>query len=241
MLKELRDALKAEVALVAPIRAKIRATREWDRYNAWDEKRRGSGYRRTLHLALCYLRGTAYARVESKSCYSDERVPQPTRTYWQNNIAYCIAEVLTEYGCTPDNASLEAVQKDVCAWLNGGAVEVLRVEHTRVPKLYVVVRSDLPLGAQAVQAAHAMREFAAEHPEIEKEWHEKSNTLVMLSVRYETQLKHLLCITQQQGVAAAGFRESDMKNELTAICIGPDGFRLAEVRELPLALKEKAA
>lgn len=30
-------------------------------------------------------------------------------------------------------------------------------------KLYLVVRADLPPGPQAVQAAHAARQFAAEH------------------------------------------------------------------------------
>jgi hypothetical protein len=49
-------------------------------------------------------------------------------------------------------------------------------------KLFLVVRADLPAGAQAVQAAHAMRAFADEHREIEAHWFTSSNTLAFLAV-----------------------------------------------------------
>ena len=241
MYKELREALKAAVAAVKPIRERIRTTKEWERYEAWNEKRRGGGHRRVLHLTLCYLRGTLYKKVEPKTSYSDERVPQYTRTEWQNRLVRDIAEALVEYGCTPDGASLEDTQKNVKTWIGGGAVEVPLAIRPRLPKLYIVVRADLSPGAQAVQAAHAMREFAAEHSDIEHEWHEKSNTVVMLAIQYKQWLTNLLAEVQQLGIAVTSFREPDLKNELTAICIGPEGYWLPELKRLPLALKEKAA
>lgn len=236
MYKELKEALKAAVAAVKPIRERIRTTTDRERYDAWDDKRRGSGYRRTLHLALCYLRSTPYLKAEPKTCYAD-KVPAYVRDGWVR----AIADTLIEYGCVPEGSTPESVKQDVQTWMQGGAVEVPRTARPRLPKLYIVVRADLSAGAQAVQAAHAMREFAAEHPEIEKEWHEKSNTVVMLSVQYESWLKNLLHTVKYHGVAVTGFREPDLSNTLTAICVGPDGYRIQELRTLPLALKEKAA
>lgn len=38
-------------------------------------------------------------------------------------------------------------------------------------KLYIIVRGDLPAGAQCAQACHAISTFAAEHPEVHLSWH----------------------------------------------------------------------
>ena len=48
-------------------------------------------------------------------------------------------------------------------------------------KLYLVTRADLPPGVQAVQAAHAMREFVDLYPEAEAAWYRESNTLALLA------------------------------------------------------------
>lgn len=47
-------------------------------------------------------------------------------------------------------------------------------------KLYLVTRSDLTPGQRASQLCHALREVAAVFPALDKEWYEKSNTLVLL-------------------------------------------------------------
>lgn len=237
MYQELREALKTAVAAVKPIRERIRATKDWERYEAWNDKRAGSSHRRTLHLALCYLRGTPYKQVEAKSTYTNERVPQVWRTMWMEKHALGIVETLVEYGCTPEGVSLEDAQKSVIVWLSGGAAAALCTARNRVPKLYIVVRADLPPGAQAVQVAHAMREFAAEYPDIEREWHEKSNTLVMLVTASRATLQWLQQVAKQRGIAVTGFQEPDLRNELTAICVGPEGYWLPALKQLPLALK----
>lgn len=104
----------------------------------------------------------------------------------------------------------------------------------RKAKLYLVVRSDLPPGQQAVQAAHALQEFNhAFHPQAMK-WHATSNHLALLAVPDEGALAHLLRKAHGQRVAAVGFREPDRGDELTAIAIAPEGKQLT--RRLPLAL-----
>lgn len=59
-------------------------------------------------------------------------------------------------------------------------------------KLFLVTRADLSAGQQAVQAAHALRAFAAEHPDIDREWYEVSNYLALLAVPNEERLGVLL-------------------------------------------------
>jgi hypothetical protein len=52
-------------------------------------------------------------------------------------------------------------------------------------KLHLVTRRDLSPGQQAVQAAHALREFIQHHPEVDRDWYERSNTLALLAVEDE--------------------------------------------------------
>ncbi len=101
-------------------------------------------------------------------------------------------------------------------------------------KLHLVTRQDLSPGQQAVQAAHALREFVREHPEVDQEWYQKSNTLAFLAVADEDELARLLSVAKFRCIPVAGFREPDRNDELTAIAIGPQGKGLC--RRLPLAL-----
>lgn len=102
-------------------------------------------------------------------------------------------------------------------------------------KLYLVVRDDLAPGQQAVQAAHALREFGALYPSEDQIWYRASNTLALLVVPNEECLKRLLGEIQEYGHPVAPFREPDLEQSLTAIAVGPSGKR--HCRGLPLALK----
>ena len=102
-------------------------------------------------------------------------------------------------------------------------------------KLYLVTRQDLSPGQQAVQAAHAMREFSARHPEIDRHWYTTSNTLAFLATPNEEALWKLLNRAAERGLAAAPFHEPDRGNELTAVAFGPECGRL--LSHLPLALR----
>jgi len=53
-------------------------------------------------------------------------------------------------------------------------------------KVYLVTRTDLPVGQRAVQAAHALREFNHLYPLEDAIWYRESNTLALLEVRDET-------------------------------------------------------
>lgn len=102
-------------------------------------------------------------------------------------------------------------------------------------KLYIVVRSDLPAGAQCAQACHALRAFVAAHPTIDREWFETSNNLVVLQAPGLDDVARLLRRAQGDSLPVAAFHEDDMGGELTAIALGPAARRL--VSSLPLALR----
>lgn len=102
-------------------------------------------------------------------------------------------------------------------------------------KLYLVVRADLSVGQQAIQAAHAMRQFGYEHPEADRQWFEESNTLALLAAPDMAAVGVLRDKALSRGIPVAAFHEPDRGNELTAIAIGPEGRKLTQ--KLPLALQ----
>ena len=105
-------------------------------------------------------------------------------------------------------------------------------------KLFLITRRDLSIAQQAVQAAHAMRQFKHDHPTVEQTWFENSNTLALLEVDDEPALVKLLERASWRDIEASGFREPDRQNELTAIAIGPRGKGLC--RGLAPALQQVA-
>jgi hypothetical protein len=84
---------------------------------------------------------------------------------------------------------------------------------------------------------HALRQFTAEHPEIDKVWFEQSNYLGLLSVQNEEELARLLEEASQQGIQASAFREPDIDNQMTAIALSPGPKSKKLCSRLPLALR----
>lgn len=82
----------------------------------------------------------------------------------------------------------------------------------------MVTRSDLPIGDQAVQAAHAAIDFCFEHPGVAKGWHE-SNYLVLLAVPDELRLWRL--VDGAGDLLHTRFFEPDLGGALTAVCFEP--------------------
>ena len=105
-------------------------------------------------------------------------------------------------------------------------------------KLFLVTRRDISPGYQAVQSCHAIRQFTAEHPEIDVEWFQKSNYLALLSVENEIELMKLITKAHDGGLRWSAFREPDVGGAITAIAIEPHSKAIELCKHLPLALKE---
>ena len=104
-------------------------------------------------------------------------------------------------------------------------------------KLYVITRADLEPGYQAVQSMHALRQFTAEHPEIDKLWFEQSNYLGLLSVTDEKELADLVKQATFHDISFSIFREPDVDNQITAIALAPGPKSKKLCSRLPLALR----
>jgi hypothetical protein len=101
-------------------------------------------------------------------------------------------------------------------------------------KLYTIVRSDIPPGAQVAQTAHAVAAFASAHTERFKAWAEpEQRNIVCLVVPARAELEALLDRLLAAGVACAAFRETDLESELTGIACGEEAAKL--LSSLPLA------
>jgi len=102
-------------------------------------------------------------------------------------------------------------------------------------KLYVIVRSDLPPGAQAAQSTHAAIAFTLLYPELTAGWAAGEDNLVLLAVPDERALGELVRQAQSQGIRTAAYHESAMQNSLTACAFS--GEIAKAVSSLPLALR----
>jgi hypothetical protein len=91
-------------------------------------------------------------------------------------------------------------------------------------RLYVLVRRDLPLKAQAVQAGHAALQLLQEG--LNGHW---DGTLIYLGVSSENKLHLWSDKLTRKGISWTGFREPDMDNELTAIATLSDGKALSQL------------
>ncbi len=83
---------------------------------------------------------------------------------------------------------------------------------------------------------HALRQFTAEHPEVDKAWFEQSNYLGLLSVADEKELYLLMERAQSQGIQISIFREPDIGDQITAIALAPGPRSKKLCSQLKLAL-----
>lgn len=90
-----------------------------------------------------------------------------------------------------------------------------------------MTRADLPPAVQAVQSAHAAVDFTLTWPEKVPE------TLVLLAVADEDELRWLYQEARLASLTAAASHEPDLDDQLTAVALEPAAARL--VRRYPLA------
>lgn len=88
-------------------------------------------------------------------------------------------------------------------------------------KLIVITRRDLSIGLQCAQAGHGIVEFCLKYPELTKEWHDKSNYIVILAVDNEAKLISIIYKAQVRGIRCAQFNEPDLKGAVTAVVLEP--------------------
>ena len=84
------------------------------------------------------------------------------------------------------------------------------------PYLYVLVRKDLSPAQRIVQTAHAAIEHARHIPSTKEHPH-----LVVLGVANDTDLWLARESIKKHNLSHIMFREPDLNNQATAICVGP--------------------
>jgi len=83
------------------------------------------------------------------------------------------------------------------------------------------------------QTVHSSNRFAYHHPELHREWIEKSEYVVNLSIDNEEKLQRLYYKLQDNGAVVVAFHEPDIDNQLTSICY----YGTPELRKITSNLK----
>jgi len=83
-----------------------------------------------------------------------------------------------------------------------------------------------------------MRQFVAEHSEIDQLWFQNSNYICLLAVANEAQLIELCFKSEKLGLRFSKFFESDLNNALTAICIEPGQLTKKLLSSIKLAFRD---
>lgn len=103
-----------------------------------------------------------------------------------------------------------------------------------------ITRQDISAGYQVVQTAHAIADFAYDHPDQFKQWKSESNSIITLAVKDEQSLIDLFIKLKERTPFVTSFREPDIDDQMTAICV----YGTPEIRKvlsnIPLALKNHA-
>lgn len=79
----------------------------------------------------------------------------------------------------------------------------------------------MPIGYQAVQSAHAIREFVARFPVEDDHWFTTNNSIILVTVGSLKELNKLLLKADSLGIGYCGFREPDIGYQITAVAFVP--------------------
>ena len=104
-------------------------------------------------------------------------------------------------------------------------------------KLITITRADIAPGYQVVQTAHAIADFAYEHPDTFKEWKQNSNSIISLSAKDKDHLIRLYDKLSKLTPTIIFF-EPDI-DDYTSICLYGTPEIRKKLSHLPLSLKEK--
>lgn len=107
-------------------------------------------------------------------------------------------------------------------------------------KMYVIVRSDLPPGLRAAQAAHAVAEMCLRHTAANG-WHKDpdGNYLIILEVPNEKALLDFFGVVKSWDITREMFREPDLRFDATALAALPMPNQNHIFSHLPLAYSKR--
>lgn len=105
-------------------------------------------------------------------------------------------------------------------------------------KLYVIVREDLPQELQITQLCNSLGNFILQHQELGQQWMKKSNSIICLNAKNESELQSLLQKTEETGLCFSRYLEPQLKDELTSITIQHSDKCAELFGNLPKALGE---
>ena len=105
-------------------------------------------------------------------------------------------------------------------------------------RLTIIIRQDLPAGAQLAQACHAVAEFGVHHPDGFRAWATNDRNIVCLAAPDEDALAALADAAESLGLACSRFHEPDLAGSLTALALGDGARQLTSC--MPLALRALA-
>lgn len=94
------------------------------------------------------------------------------------------------------------------------------------------------MAQQAVQSAHAAIDFVIKYPELSLIWHNKSNYLVVLSVKSQECLNSIINQLEKTNLKFISFVEPDLNNEITAVAIEPGDISRRLCSRFGLAFRE---
>ena len=107
----------------------------------------------------------------------------------------------------------------------------------QIEKLITITRNDITPGYQVVQTAHAIADFAFEHPTHFKDWKQQSNSIICLSVDNEDKLiKYYDKLSKLTPCSI--FFEPDV-DQYTSICVCGTPEVRKMLSHLPLSLKNQ--
>lgn len=101
----------------------------------------------------------------------------------------------------------------------------------------VITRNDISIGYQSVQSTHSVADFASVYKKEFDYWKEISNSIICLSVKDEHELLKLFD-KYREYTPCILFREPDIDNQATSICLFGTPEIRKTLRNLPLLGKE---
>jgi len=101
----------------------------------------------------------------------------------------------------------------------------------------VITRNDISIGYQSVQSTHSVADFASVYKKEFDYWKENSNSIICLAVKDEQELLKLF-EKYKDFTPCILFREPDIDNQATSICLFGTSEIRKKLKNLPLLGKE---